>query len=92
MEGNIPVPASAIRNAAIDAAKQIQYHRDANRKATARSLEQSVSAVLAATAGKDGEFASINASHVSTVLSDSRLWDSDEDAVLTYLRQYDVWS
>jgi len=92
----IPVPAHSLRTLAQGATDSIQRHREAGRKASARSAENAVAEVMDAVQGKDGEFASVNGSVVSTIAAEGISGDAPDvlrhtQAVEVYLEKYGVW-
>jgi len=92
MARNIPIPAETARQIATQATEDIHRHREAGRKATAKALEHQIGEVLDALDGKDGEFVSLSASTVSTLVSESHL-DVPEyaEGARVYLKKYGVW-
>lgn len=92
MAQNIPVPAEVVRQMATEASDEIHRHRDAGRKASARSLENDISEAFSSLEGKDGEFVSIDGSVVSTLAAASTTdVPSYVDSATVFLEQYDVW-
>jgi hypothetical protein len=91
MEGNIPVPAESARQMAISAAEEVPRLREKGYKSSAESTERAISEVMSATAGNDGEYVSISADALSTVVADSNVFGSHKDAARSYLIQYGVW-
>jgi len=90
-EETIPVPAESARTLAISASDEIPELRENGYKLSADDLEGAVSDVLAATEGKDGEFASVPQSAISTITSRANVFDNHRDAARTFLEQYKVW-
>jgi hypothetical protein len=92
MAEEIPVPAEAARQLAIEASKEITRHREEGRKATARSLEREVAEVFNALEGKDGEFVSLSSSAVSSITAESSMRSIEyAECARVFLEQYDVW-
>jgi len=92
MAEEIPVPAEAARQLAIESSKEISRHREEGRKATARNLEQHVAEVFDSLDGKDGEFVSLSSSTVSSITAESSLRSIEyADCARVFLEQYDVW-
>jgi hypothetical protein len=96
MGDNIPVPAESLRRAVESAAYEMRQARADGRKATARSIQRSITAATERTEGKDGEYVSIEATHASTLAAHghtSRVPDSRAytDSIRHYLEQYGHW-
>jgi hypothetical protein len=96
MGDNIPVPAESVRRAVESAAIEMRRARADGRKATARSIQRAIAPAVQATRGKDGEYVSIDGTHVSTLAAhgnNTNVPDSREyaDCLRTYLEQYGHW-
>jgi len=93
MAEEIPVPAEAARQLAIESSKQISRHREEGRKATARSIEENVADVFNSLDGKDGEFVSLDSSTLSSITAEGTTSAGIEyvDCARAFLEQYDVW-
>jgi len=92
MAEEIPVPAEAARQLAIESSKEISRHREQGRKATARNLEQHVAEVFDSLEGKDGEFVSLDARTLSSITAEGTFEAVEyAECARVFLEQYDVW-
>lgn len=92
MSQDVPIPAEAARQLAIEASQKIDYHRDEGRKATARRLEEQTGEVLSSLNGQDGEFVSIDGSIISSLAAEASIEArAYSDCARVFLEQYDVW-
>lgn len=94
MGQQIPIPAETLRRLSDGTMNAIRKSREDDRKATAKELQRKVARAMEASAGYDGEFVSIDASTVSSLVA----FGGHEDESRTYrygaevfLKQYGVW-
>jgi len=92
MAEEIIVPAEAAHQLVIESSKQISRHREAGKKATARSIEKNVADVRESLDGKDGEFVSLDSSTLSSIIGQVGEQDgwTIEELPRELLEHYDV--
>lgn len=92
MTQDVPIPAEAARQIAIEASNKIDDHRSADRKATARRLEEQVSTVMASLEGRDGEYVSVEGTALASLTAEATIEAGDYSKTARhYLEQYNVW-
>jgi len=92
MAEEIPVPAEAARQLAIESSKEITKAREDGRKHTARRLERQVAEVFDSLEGKDGEFVSLDARTLSSITAEGTFEAVEyAECARVFLEQYDVW-
>ncbi len=92
MAEEIPVPAEAARQLAIEASKEIPEHRAHGRYGSAERLEKRVAEVFHALDGKDGEFVSISSRALSSITAAGTQGAvTYAECARVFLEQYDVW-
>lgn len=90
-EQNVPVPAESLRTIATHAVDEAVDQRRKGNTANARRIEQSAGDAISRLDSKAGEFVSMPATELSTLVAFGGPNWKHRDAARVFLEQYGIW-